>query len=408
VLHSFAWIVSEYLVKLPNLPNMETFSDQINKSIEDYIKQLKPELIAGYAKRIHMKSEVEKVLKEKQSNLQIQLFGSSAILLFEPTSDVDVAVFPSTYNGSTNDALSKEQQLKVLKEISSSLPFKNVKLQEEPAVPVIKCEDDLIAPSETTPFSLDISVNPEGVLKRDILFTLLAEYPFLYPLFYFVCKWYGYSGCEMFIIFILYRGRDSGIILHSRDSLLSTFHLICLMISYCSEKKLIDMQKILSNYHKRSYVEEVGFWERFLTSIDYSQQDLYSLILGFFTKYATASSIVVAEPLGKRHTIDTAKVATLRNIFTRSMHFLALNNDISNMLKICRERKGSSEVIMSVRLSTLLRYGYSERHFLEHVSKTSGATLSILKYGTAAFQLKISGNNGVIQKAIKDINDIQV
>lgn len=158
---SFPWIVGDVLSSLqgpsPNIP-ADKFYEDVTSSI---MEQLKP-----YTQRLNMRSNVEKILKEKFEDASVQMFGSSLLLLFGDSSDVDLCVS------------GKGVQLEdVYNWIKISVP--ECELISSAKVPIIRT-------TNSTEFSFDITLDTSGLSKSLTLLHLIRNKPELLPLLFVV------------------------------------------------------------------------------------------------------------------------------------------------------------------------------------------------------------------------------
>lgn len=229
----FPWIVDDVLVTIPladkrspkeGILEKNAYS-AIENSLGDFFAKQARKLLEDYEHRLQVKSFIQNAIKENSRVNGVVMFGSSATLFFEDTSDIDLCAVPSNTSGCvvSKDALELARNITqpdqkallrklepLLRRVYNGVHFVGAK------VPIFRLAG-LKGIEFGSKLCVDFCVNPDGFLKGMVVSWYIHKYPPLLPLLRMLIQW----------------ARDSGLIIKREGSFINTNVLVFMLLSFC-------------------------------------------------------------------------------------------------------------------------------------------------------------------------------
>lgn len=186
-----------------------TFIEKLSKSTVERFLEERGELLEGLCRRETALVAFQESLKSLGDT---KVYGSSAVMLFSPLSDLDVVLIPPN-----NYSLSRDEQNSLLKKSKVLLgKFSGVRHVVEAKVPNLELKYRF--PSDGSDMRIDITADCLGLQKAMLLRAYILKDPWLLPVIRLLLKW----------------GRTTGLMGHKRfapiPSNLLTFLIVNMVI----------------------------------------------------------------------------------------------------------------------------------------------------------------------------------
>ncbi|EFA81291.1 RNA-directed RNA polymerase [Heterostelium album PN500] len=390
---TFYWIVKQYQPKRSIKTGHEQ-PDHLSTSIIKYLGDHQTDLLKGYSERIIMVTDLLKLLSQSSlfENVQIHLFGSSSMLLFDPLfSDLDLYIQDTMdrFKGD-RDALFLHLESALRKHESNA---ESIEYISDTAVPIVKFQLNKI--------DCDISADFNGIAKTAMVCNLYSKHPYILPIMHIVVRW----------------GRETGIITHhiqkSKARNLKTWSLIWMVIHYFKSERIIDEIQVKNKIENKS----VDWFSQILVEASKTHSCfLAQYLIGFFKFYSNRlaqalnnkESFVLTCPLDLPNvpsfvfndSPDSFNDQYLFDIFNVGYHTLSSSPGIPEFLKRCqydRSKVINLDKIMSRHVSG------SEEYLESKIQALTNAKLEIQPSKRGCLQVKINGEPHEIHMAIEEL-----
>eukprot|EP01034_Spumella_vulgaris_P021530 gene21530-27565_t len=371
--HSFAWIVTDFLVanRCRSLHFGEAILILDTKSLDLSVT----ESIGGSAKShwLASLSDLKKSLRSKLrvferlresilqgaavcegSELTVSLYGSVSLLLCDFDSDIDVFVALSSY-----PCESPAQEVQLLDTaIFHAIDGDRTARQYNTEVPIIKMQLEEL--SVVT--SVDICAREDGLQKAQYIRALYAQNPAVLPLFCCVKQWAQHSGLV------------KGFAADKRGATLNSGQLQALILHYLTVSEVLP-----SSVAAGSDVIDADILS---AAADCDPQSVGRLVLGFFLFFAKMeeSELVFVWPIKCRavHSFDAPSMETISSLSQRACHYLAVTRDWVFLLAQCAAHH-ESITTLTVTLSRTLSAQIADNaeYHAKRLQFASGAEVTI-------------------------------
>lgn len=369
------------------------------------------ELLSGLFDRLvavsSLRSSMPPHLTKK--NLDLILFGSSALLTFEKQSDLDVLVLSSAQHGKRGTlAVIAEHLIKTARDRHAN---HDVDLKENIRVPLLSFSSDK--------WSIEMCQLSNGPLKTRLFRAYIAKYAFFWPCLYFLVRW---SKCVGIV-----RRRGGG-----GNNLFAPIGMTWLFLTFCIQHKYVEpihigeitLPQIVDNY---SIDSEIAFWTALLTGLvsgtstseemesEVLAADVLLSFLSYFGKLSTpTTAYAFTDPydVDNDTQLDVDGITCLRAECYRAFHELVISKgDVHSLLTDRADQV--SVVTLSRALSRRLREAkdFFSRKILMDAKAESSAQLVIKFHSNALrsdlYVAEIRGDGMAVQRVEERIRSYE-
>ncbi|GAM25120.1 hypothetical protein SAMD00019534_082950 [Acytostelium subglobosum LB1] len=436
---SFYWIVKCFQAKR-QLKKGHEKPDYLSQSIIEFVEENQLPLMRGYSERIQMINDMMLLFRREGgvqfSNSNVLLFGSSSLMLFDPSqSDLDLYLrnIAGTQTGQGSEDVPEdhdpalkqiEVMLKSSRSFAESIEYcqntedkakvgevannmrihtsaENVEYVKNTAVPIVRFQLNKL--------DCDISVDSNGIRKTAMMCNIFDSNPMIFQVLYVVIRW----------------GRETGLLIkqmnQTKSRNLKTWSLIWMVIEFFREKKKIDLSKI--NLDEPNDNKSVEWWSELLDRSP--SPDLGYYLIKFFKHYSKRFARVLRQKDKGDHIrlmcpLDSERVPSLdinpsmedehctytvflQEIFTIAHHTLASSGRIEVFLKRCLYEK---KKIINLDKMVSRHIRGNEAYIETKIATECLVKITIYPARRGCLQVKISGEPANIQQAMDQFHSI--
>ncbi|KAL0586251.1 hypothetical protein ABG067_004100 [Albugo candida] len=346
---SFGWIIMDELLMnysinqaqtrttlhSPPAQNMETFVSKLQVSMMANLELARNDLLSEYFDRLQARSAVECSISPMLTNrIHIILFGSSALLLNEKVSDLDLMIHAP-----------KDVDLHAVKHVLASTLYKDTILKDEMRVPILKFVLER--------WDVEMCTYVNGPLKTHLFRAYAMENAFFWPCLYFLLKW---GRCSAFVK----RGDKRG------ENFFSPTTFIWLFVGFCLHKNFmhrispdtIQLEALLEEANDMN--KQVSLWNTLLrdvlvnssTSSPTSAQVLWEFLKFYADSFTPTCFYACHDPYDATNNtqLDDRSIEIFKSHCQVAMHRLLLYRGRVDCLLV-KSTNHSTRIILSRALS---------------------------------------------------------
>eukprot|EP01114_Cavostelium_apophysatum_P020114 TRINITY_DN6648_c0_g1_i4.p1 TRINITY_DN6648_c0_g1~~TRINITY_DN6648_c0_g1_i4.p1 ORF type:complete len:2434 (-),score=604.51 TRINITY_DN6648_c0_g1_i4:24-7325(-) len=378
---SFPWIFADVL---GTLPAPAPAADQLRENLLATFSTRKNELLESFQERLALRKEIETALSADGDLREVFLYGSSAVLLFDSESDVDLFV----HSASKNDEV--EQLQKLAKSIETKCRDYNTEVIKA-RIPIVKGSPKK---NDGGLFNFDVSFSDTGMKKAVLIRRYIKQRPALLPLLAALAQ-YGRTT-----FFRLEEKKQQQPLIES------SFALVWLMIQYCLDRNLIRREPLEEPGPSLTEIndgDEVDFWFGVIKEVDADVKNFHigEIFLKFFKHYSRPDSSV-SDPVTAQPVLDRSNITEFSNIIlggfqalsmSRSLEFLLSSASVGQLRKTYR--------ISAVITAHLL---HSLDYLPQRLALVANVRAKFIERRRSQLRLELSGTRDAVKNAEKELN----